>query len=70
MITISSEAYIYIYISVDHIIIGWENGLLLVWHLGIIWTNADLFLIIPLWMNFSEIWIKIKTILKQENEFC
>ena len=29
---------------------------------AIIWTNAGILLIGPLWTNFSEIWIKIQTL--------
>ena len=40
-------------------IIGWDNGLSPVRRQAIIWTNAGILLIGPLWTNFSEISIKI-----------
>ena len=46
--------------SVDNVIIGLGDGLLLAWHPAIIWTNADLLAIWPLLKNFNEIMIKIQ----------
>ena len=36
---------------------------------AIIWTNAGIVLIGPLWTNVSEIWIEISNIFIQENAF-
>ena len=44
-------------------IIGWNHGLSPVWHQAIIWINAGLLLIWPLWPNFGEIFIEIHTFL-------
>ena len=42
-------------------IIGWHNGLSPDRRQAIIWTNAGILLIGPLWTNFSEILIEILT---------
>ena len=42
-------------------IIGSDNGLALSRWQAIIWTNAGILLIGPLWTNFSEILIEIRT---------
>ena len=44
------------------IIIGSDNGLSPSWRQAIIWTNAEILLIGPLGINFSEILIEINTI--------
>ena len=41
--------------------IGSDNGLSLGWRQAIIWINAGILLIGPLWTNFSEILIEIQT---------
>ena len=48
-----------IYASVNWVSIGSDNGLSLVWHQAITWTNTDLLSIEPLGTHFSEIWLKI-----------
>ena len=45
--------------SVNHAIIGSENGLLLDRHQAIIWTNVGKLLIGLIWTNFSKIIIEI-----------
>ena len=42
-------------------IIDSDNGLSPEWRQAIIWTNAGILLIGPLWTNFSEILIQILT---------
>ena len=49
--------------SVSWAIIGSDNSLSLNRRQTIIWTNAELFLIVPCGTNFSEIWIQIPTFL-------
>ena len=41
--------------------IGSDDGLSPGWHQAIIWINAGILLIGPLWINFSEIFIDIAT---------
>ena len=48
------------YALVNWVSFGSGNGLLPVRHQAITWTNAGLFLIAPLGINFSEILIKIQ----------
>ena len=50
-------------------IIGSDNGLSPDRRQAIIWTNAGLLLIGPLWTNFSEILIEIITFSFKENAF-
>ena len=48
------------YVSVNRVIIGSDNGLSPIWGQDIILTNAGLLSIGPLGTNFSEILIKIQ----------
>ena len=48
-------------VSKPNIIIGSDNGLLPDQRQAIIWTNAGILLIGPLWTNLSEILIEINT---------
>ena len=50
-----------IYVSVNWVSIGSDNGLLPAWHQAITWTNAHLLSIGPLEKNFNEIWTKIQS---------
>ena len=47
--------------SVNFAIIVLDNGLLPEWHLAIIWTNAGILLIGPLWTSFSDISLETHT---------
>ena len=49
-----------IYVSVNRVSIGSDNGFSPTWHQAIIWTNAGLLSIGPLGTNFSEILIGIQ----------
>ena len=49
-----------IYVSVNWISIGWDNGLSPIRRQAIIWTNTGLLSIGPFGTNFSEILIKIQ----------
>ena len=51
-----------IYMSERWVSIGSDNGLAPVWHQAISWINTDLLSVRPLGTNFSEIWIKIRTL--------
>ena len=51
-----------VYVSVNSTIIDTDNGFAPNRHQGIIWNNADFFLIGPLRKNFNQISIKIQTI--------
>ena len=55
----SSPPVLHIYASMNWVSIGSGNGLSLVWHQAITWTNAGLLLIGLLGINFSEIQIRI-----------
>ena len=48
--------------SVNHVSIGTDNGLLSIPGQAIIWTNARLLSIGTMGLNFSEILIKINTL--------
>ena len=52
-----------IYVSVNRVDIGSDNGLSPIWHQAIIWTNAGLLSIECFGTNFSEILIKIQLFL-------
>ena len=58
----------HIYVS-KIIIIGSDNGLLLGRRQAIIWTNAEILLIGPLGINFSDILIEINILFIQGNAF-
>ena len=53
--------HIHMYASVNKSIIGPHNGLSPDRHRAIIWNNAAILLIAPLWTNFIEFLIKIHT---------
>ena len=48
------------YVLVNRVSIGSDNGLSPIWRQAIIWTNARLLLIGPSWTNFSEILTKLQ----------
>ena len=55
-----------VYVSVNQVIIGSDNGLSPVIHQAIIWTSAGILSIEALGTNFSEIWIKLKQLVYKE----
>ena len=55
------SSWCHIYVSMNWVSIGSGNALSPVGCQAITWTNADLLSIVPLGMNFSEIWIEIQS---------
>ena len=54
----------HIYVSVNWLNIGSDNGLTPIWCQSITWTNTDLLRIGPSGTNFSESWIKKKNFIQ------
>ena len=65
----SSPLVLHIYVSVNWVSIGSDNGLLPARCQAIIWNNAGILLIGPLGTSFSEIQIEIENLFIHENAF-